>query len=190
MSDKGSIRSLLMAVTVFSLAFLIGFFAVRDNPDIGTTLMSFFNDTVASSMVEKPPFQMAGILFMNNLGACLLLFIGGAAFGSITFLILAVNGVVIGAVLETARSLKGFSFVVAAVLPHGLLEIPSFIIAGTLGFALAQAMVRELAVGSDAAGTARQLAKTFFVLVIPLIACAALVEAFITPEVIRLVVSP
>jgi stage II sporulation protein M len=189
MYDRGHLGPLIVALAVFFISVIMGVVAARASPEIGVDLMNFFSDSVASGMVQKPPLELAGILFINNLGACLLLFVGGASFGGLTFFILAINGVVIGAVLETARSMKGLSFIIAAILPHGVFEIPSFLVAGTLGFILARSMLAELQSGGDAAATALTLSRTFLLVVVPLVACAALIEAFITPEVIRLVVS-
>jgi stage II sporulation protein M len=79
-------------------------------------------------------------------------------------------------------------FVAAAILPHGIFEIPGFIIAGALGIMLSQSLVNEYYGAGDAASEARLLARHFMLLVIPLILIAAMVEAFITPQVIQLVV--
>jgi stage II sporulation protein M len=77
--------------------------------------------------------------------------------------------------------------VMAAILPHGIFEIPAFIIAGALGFTLAGGMWKELTGAGDAASTGLAVGKYFLTLVVPLVAVAALVEAFITPYILQFV---
>jgi hypothetical protein len=76
----------------------------------------------------------------------------------------------------------------AAILPHGIFEIPGFIVAGALGILLAQSLVNEYYGHGDAAVEVKKLSGTFVSLVLPLIMTAAVVEAFITPQIIQLVV--
>jgi stage II sporulation protein M len=78
-------------------------------------------------------------------------------------------------------------FVAAAILPHGIFEIPAFILSGSFGILLAQSLIAEWYNGGDAAEEARGFARLFMLYVIPLVLVAAFVEAFITPVVIHLV---
>jgi stage II sporulation protein M len=78
-------------------------------------------------------------------------------------------------------------FVAAALLPHGIFEIPAFILSGSLGILLAQSLIAEWYGSGDTADAARVFARLFLVTVLPLVTAAAIVEAFITPIVIHLV---
>jgi stage II sporulation protein M len=78
-------------------------------------------------------------------------------------------------------------FVAAAILPHGIFEIPAFIISGALGILLAQSLIAEWYGSGDAGVAAYSYARLFIVFVLPLVAIAATVEAFITPVIIHLV---
>ena len=82
-------------------------------------------------------------LFVNNLQACILLFLGGASFGILTIFIMSLNGIVIGAIMEIVHKDHTPLFVAAAILPHGIFEIPAFIISGALGILLAQSLIAE-----------------------------------------------
>ena len=73
-------------------------------------------------------------IFANNLEACILLFLGGATFGILTLVILSLNGIVIGAVTEIISKGHSAIFIAAAIVPHGIFEVPAFIIASALGF--------------------------------------------------------
>ena len=102
-------------------------------------------------------------------------------------LILSANGLLIGVVTELVRSQQGALYVVAALVPHGIFEIPAVLISGGLGFLLARALIAEWHGAADAAAEARSLARLFLRVVIPLLAVAAVVEAFITPAILSMI---
>lgn len=136
---------------------------------------------------DREPLSLAVFIFVNNLQACILLFLGGATLGLLTLFIIASNGVIIGGIMEIAREERGLLFVAAAILPHGIFEIPSFVISASLGFVLGSSLLAEWHGTGDSAATALSHARTFFLLVVPLVAIAAVIEAFITPQIIHLV---
>ena len=74
-----------------------------------------------------------------------------------------------------------------AIVPHGIFEIPAFILSGALGILLAQSLIAEWYGNGDTAMDARPFGRLFLFYVLPLVAIAAFVEAFITPVVIHLV---
>jgi stage II sporulation protein M len=154
---------------------------------VGEELMKLFEKEVAGQMDGGDPFDMGLKLFANNLQACILLFLGGASFGILTIFIMSLNGIVIGAIMEMVRKDHSALFVAAAILPHGIFEIPAFILSGALGILLAQSLTAEWYGTGDTAVNARGYARRFITYVLPLVAIAACVEAFITPVVIHLV---
>ena len=102
-------------------------------------------------------------------------------------LVIASNGLVIGAIIETVRGEKGIGFILAGILPHGVLEIPAVLVSAGLGLLLAEALGRELFRGDgDAAAEALGHGRRFVRYVVPFVALAAAVEAFITPHIIQL----
>ena len=159
---------------------------IRD-PSIGQNFLTLFKDAVVGEIAGDPAPLLFVKLFLNNLQACLLLFLGGATFGVFSLFILSTNGLVIGSIVELVREEKGFIFVAAAIIPHGIFEIPSFILSGALGVLLAKSLWDEWNGTADAAAEAAHHGIKFVMYVIPLVLLAAFVEAFITPEIIRLV---
>jgi len=90
-------------------------------------------------------------------------------------------------VIELVRERQGLLYVAAGVVPHGIFEIPSFIVSGALGFLLAGSLWNEWTGTGDASSDAGKFGRIFLLIVVPLVTIAAFVEAFITPEIIRLV---
>jgi stage II sporulation protein M len=187
MSDSVLTDALIITLLLFFTTVTVGWLGSAQNPSMGQDLMKLFEKEVAGQMSTSNPADLCVKLFANNLEACILLFLGGASFGILTIFIMSINGIVIGAVMEIVHKEHSALFVAAAILPHGIFEIPAFIISGALGILLAQSLIAEWYGGHDAAADAARYARLFIVYILPLVAIAACVEAFITPAVIHLV---
>ena len=180
-------NALVVTILLFIVAMLVGWVGTAHTPAIGEQLMEVFEKEVAGQITVGDPVDMCVKLLANNLEACIMLFLGGASFGILTLFILGLNGLVIGSVTEIVSQGHSAAFIAAALLPHGIFEIPAFIIAGALGFCMAQSLIAEWYGAGDTAEDAGKYARLFLLYVLPLISVAALVEAFITPAVIQLV---
>jgi stage II sporulation protein M len=187
MPDLAFRTAAAMAILAFLATAIAGVVAVRESPSTGRGFIQIVQEQVIGKIDARDPPSLAAFIFLNNLQACILLFLGGATLGLLTLFIIASNGVIIGGIMEIVREERGPLLVAAAVLPHGIFEVPSLIIAASLGFILGNSLLAEWRGEGDAAATARAHARTFFLLVVPLVAIAAFIEAFITPQVIHLV---
>lgn len=180
-------NAIIVIFLLFFSMITVGWVASIYNPAAGQDLVKLFEKEVAGQMDGSNPYDMCLKLFTNNLQACIMLFLGGASFGILTIFIMSLNGIVIGAIMEIVHRDHSPLFVAAALLPHGIFEIPAFIISGALGILLARSLIAELYGDGDTAADARKFARMFILYVLPLVAIAACVEAFITPVVIHLV---
>lgn len=187
MSDSPLTNAIIVVLLLFFATITVGWVGSAQNPAVGEQLMALFEKEVAGQMDGGNPYDMCVKLFFNNFQACILLFLGGASFGILTIFIMSLNGIVIGAIMELVSREHTALFVAAAIVPHGIFEIPAFIISGALGILLAQSLVAEWYSGTDSAVAAYAFARLFLVVVLPLVAIAACVEAFITPVIIHLV---
>jgi stage II sporulation protein M len=184
------VKTALIAALLFAVTFILGWTACTENPAIGEKVLIVFKDHVASEFLGENPPVVAVKLFLNNLEVCILLFLGGASAGIVTLLILGLNGLAVGIITEFIGRTKSLNFMFAAILPHGIFEIPSFLLSAALGIIFAQTLLYEWygEPDIDTGNVVRQLARILVLVVVPLVAIAALVEAFITPEIIKMVV--
>ncbi|NLB00792.1 MAG: stage II sporulation protein M [Methanomicrobiales archaeon] len=187
MSEVSLARSTIFAAVFFAIAIGIGVVTVAHDPEIGAQAATLFREQVAGQLLSDSPAVLAGKIFLNNLTTCLILTLGGASLGVVTMLILSVNGLLIGMLTELVRQQQGLVFIAAALIPHGIFEIPAFLIAGGLGLLLGKELIAEWYGVSDAAAEARPLARRFLRVVVPLLAVAAVVEAFITPAILGII---
>jgi stage II sporulation protein M len=187
MSDSPLTNAIIVMLLLFFATITVGWVGSAGNPSVGQELIKLFEKEVAGQMDGTDSVDMCLKLFANNLQACILLFLGGASFGILTIFIMSLNGIVIGAIMEIVSKDHTALFVAAAILPHGIFEIPAFILSGALGILLAQSLIAEWYGGDDTAVDARRFSRLFVLYVLPLVAIAAFVEAFITPVIIHLV---
>jgi stage II sporulation protein M len=187
MSDSPLTNAIIITLLLFFATITVGWVGTIQNPQIGEDLMKLFEKEVAGQITGKETPEIFVRIFINNLEACVLLLLGGASFGILTLFVLSLNGILIGSVMEIVHQNHSPVFVAAAILPHGIFEIPAFILSGALGILLAQALIAEWYHGGDAAREAAGFARLFILYVIPLVVIAAFVEAFITPIIIHLV---
>jgi stage II sporulation protein M len=187
MSNSAFTNAVIVTLLLFFTTIMVGWIGAALNPSVGQDLLKLFQKEVAGQMDGTDQYDMCLKLFANNLQACILLFLGGATFGILTIFIMSLNGIVIGAIMELVHKDHTPLFVAAAILPHGMFEIPAFIISGALGILLAQSLIAEWYGSGDTAIAAYSYARLFLAVVLPLVAIAATVEAFITPVIIHLV---
>jgi len=180
-------RYVVITIIIFTAALAAGITVTLSSPETGQQMLDLLKEAIFGEVIDKTPAELALTLFLNNLQACTFMFLGGASLGLLTAFIIMTNGVVIGSVMELVREQQGSLYVLAALLPHGIFEIPAFVISGTLGFLLARALFMEAKGIGDAGEMALGMGRTFLSVVIPLVAVAAVTEAFITPEILNLV---
>ena len=178
---------LIYSALILFAGFAGGFLLSIYDPTFGESLLKIFQDMIANEIIGDTPPIMALTLFLNNLEACLVIFVGGALFGIIPVAILFFNGVVIGAILEIARKEAGDLVLLASIVPHGIFEIPAVIVSGALGLMLGRAVTDEFYGKGEAADMAYHYGRIFVRYIIPFVAIAACIEGFITPAILQMV---
>jgi len=186
MSERTELRAFFLATATFLIATVLGGVAVAENPAVGEEIISIITDQIFTQLMSDNPAIITLNIFINNLQASAILFLGGVSFGLVTLLILSLNGFIIGIVAEMIRQEQGLVFFLAGVLPHGIFEIPAIILAGSYGILLGVEVWKELSGGGDAVAAAGTYGRKFLLLVLPLLAVAACIEGFITPEILNL----
>ncbi len=193
MSETGAVargdllRNALAVTAILAFSIAIGYGITAANEAAASELIDFIQKNLFSDLIGEDPFTIFLKIFLNNLEACVLLFLGGASFGLFTLFIISINGALIGVVIGWAARERGSLFILAALLPHGILEIPGFVVAGALGLSLGHALWMELRGLGDASGVMKAHSITFFTRVVPLLVFAAFIESFITPYVVHLI---
>jgi len=100
---------------------------------------------------------------------------------------LVFNGFILGVVEDLVQNLTLF---LAAILPHGIIELPAFIISGSAGLKLGFEFLKALKKGSPGSNPDlhNALRRTIYIILglVPLFLVAGIIEAFITPQIMHL----
>jgi stage II sporulation protein M len=124
-------------------------------------------------------------LAVNNLVAMVVMLLGAVSLGLMTLFALLLNGLVIGAVLGLALQTLDPLVVLALLVPHGILEIPAFLIASAVGLRFARLTVRYVRGLETDLVTRRDLREAGWLVAVAalLIVVAAYIEANVTVAV-------
>ncbi len=123
-------------------------------------------------------------LAVNNLVAMFVMLLGAVSLGLMTLFALLLNGLLIGAVVGIAVQTLEPLVVLALLVPHGILEIPAFLIASAVGLRFARLTVRYVRGLESDLVTRQDLREAGWLVAVAalLIVVAAYIEANITIE--------
>jgi len=187
MSDLTLFKSAVIVASIMSIAMIIGASGLH-NGNGGDELLQSFIEQVKDRYSDISPFQMATEIFVNNIIVGIILFLGGVTLAFVTCAVVFVNGWMIGAFYNISYGQVSLREFLVAVVPHGVFELPAFVISGALGLMLAGGIWQEMKGGADAADYAVLLGRKFVLVVLPLLLIAAIVEAFITPQILNVMI--
>ncbi len=131
-------------------------------------------------------------IFINNVRSLgLASILAFFSFGTIALILLLVPVGIIGFVAAQASKFgtDPVTFLIAFVLPHGIIELPAAIIATGMALRLGASIIAPppgVSVGENVIHAFADLVKLFVFVVVPLLLIAAWVEATITPQVVLL----
>ncbi|NTU82446.1 MAG: ABC transporter permease subunit [Chloroflexales bacterium] len=146
----------------------------------------------------EPSIFLAAGIFLNNLRISILSNLFSAvSFGLFAFMVPAVAFGQVGFIASrlVARggswlelgALSPLQFVLAYVLPHGLVELPAFVLSAALGLRIGAALMappRGFTAGQNLLWALATFTKVWMLVLVPLIALSALIEGLVTPRVI------
>lgn len=132
------------------------------------------------------PFLAVDISF-HNWQVSLATALSGLALMAPTLVTMSFNGFILGVVGSLVPNMKMF---LAAILPHGIVELPSFILSGSVGSSLAYKFMKALMRGESStdAEVHRAVRQSIYIILglTPFFILAGIIEAFITPFIMRL----
>lgn len=121
------------------------------------------------------------VIFLNNALKALLAIILGFLFGIVPLVFAAGNGYLLGLLISLSHSRMGLGDIAMRILPHGIIEIPTFLAAGGFGLWLGVKFLGKIRRGTAFRPFLAAALHWFIRCLVPLILLAALVETFITP---------
>jgi len=175
-----------LSVFLFALTAIMGYFAAEFDPQIASNWMKELE--MLRWIMDQPPILIMIIIFLKNLLASAMAMLLGLGFGLVPLLVVTSNGFLLGIVAYGAVQKVGILYLLAGILPHGIIELPIVLLSIAIGFRLghllALTILREK---EDLSGETRTAVHFLVRWVAPLLLLAAAIETFITPLVISVV---
>jgi uncharacterized membrane protein SpoIIM required for sporulation len=186
-AERPGILGLAALATVLP-CILAGLWALHD-PGAALGLVPGKFQPAAHVHVHKLPFgataqaTLASSIFTNNIQVTFLAFGGGLLLGAGSLAVLAYNAAILGALGGVTLDAGNFSVFVRYIVPHGILELSCFIVAGAAGLRLGWALIDAgtLPRGESLRRAARP-AVGMILGTAPCLIVAGLTEGFITPR--------
>ncbi|MBE0521198.1 MAG: stage II sporulation protein M [Candidatus Methanoperedenaceae archaeon] len=182
-----SLRKYIFAITaVFIISVVIGVFASIRDPESSLKYFEAFGESFGW-IKDLDPLAIMMIIFLNNALKSLVALVLGIGLGIIPVVFISVNGIMLGMIADLVFREMGAAFVLAALLPHGIIEIPMILLSAGIGLRLGHIMYLSLkGERTDLKNELKQGIGFFMRRIVPLLLLAAVIETFITPLVISL----
>ncbi|MFH0818429.1 MAG: stage II sporulation protein M [Patescibacteria group bacterium] len=177
-------KKILIAIsTLFIVGIILGCFLPTD---IKLTIINAIGEKFSTIIDNADSTLVLGVrIFINNLIVTLILFLTGIIL--LPAVVVFVNGIIIGVTLNFAYHLSLVSpgtFITSLIvlIPHGIFEIPAFLLSAVLGFCL----IIKLIGGSRVLSSEKRrvawitFGRCFLAVVIPLLIVAAFMEATVS----------
>jgi len=193
-------RTIAVAFLTFAIPAAAGFLLLKERPALAEELLPAVMLERADAGLERQRagrgyFEaesdarplMASSIMTNNIGVAFNCFAGGIFAGVGSLVLLAFNGLAIGAISSHFANLGLFGYLWTFIIGHGVLELFAIWVAGAAGFLLGRAVLApgDLPRG-EALVLAGQLAARMVGGVIVLLVLAGLIEGFVSASTMAL----
>ena len=175
------------AAAFFTAGLLLGTYIARALPESAGVVQDSAIAFV-EGFAEMTPAQLFLFIFLNNAVKTFVFMLLGIVFGIVPALFLFLNGAVIGVVVALLFTELGGVLIAAALIPHGIIEIPAVLAGSAIGLLLGTRVFQKLRDRDIVLLPHFKRSIQFFTIVlIPLFLLAAAIEVVITPSVVRFV---
>ncbi len=175
------VPDMAVAVALFCSSLVAGLLLKSDYTEL---LMGDFSQ-LAEQLSGFGAGGLLVIIFLNNALKALAAVIFGLFLGLPSALFLVFNGFILGIIAATLSADYGQAFVLSALIPHGIIEIPAVIFATSLGLRIGRESFSWLTRRQSTIKAVLSNALYYYVyLVLPSLAISSVIEVFITPIVI------
>ena len=181
---------LIIITSLFAVSVLAGYLAGHFNPDIVEQMMGQFEESYGWIADESPMVIMLFIFANNTLNSFIAMLLG-VVFGLWPILFILINGFFVGVVVfDVAREI-GVLVILAALIPHGIIELPMIFLSAAIGLRLGYLTFLKIFKKMEISIQQElfQAVRFFIKLIVPLLFIAALIETFVTTAILYILMS-
>lgn len=181
-----SIKPYVTAVSLIFFFFAVfGYISARQSPEESSQTVKDLASAFGF-LKDLNPVLIFLFIFLNNSIKAFLVMLSGFLFGVLPVIFMVSNGYILGVVAAVAQMSSGAERVVLGLLPHGIFELPAVFIASGYGLWLGRKFYRLIRYREPFRQSLKWSLSRFIKIVVPLLLIAALIETFITSEIIKL----
>lgn len=173
-------KYIIFSSCFFAFSTLTGYFFAHSNPVWAQESMNKIIEEF-HSLIHPNSFIQFLIIFSHNAFASFLVIALFFTFGTAALFSIFSNGMMLGLVLNIYIKSAGLFSVIALLLPHGIIELPTFFFSSALGLWIGFKFAKSLSPRYTFKESFVVAIKLYFFLIIPLLFVAAIIETFVTP---------
>ena len=175
-----------ITVLIFLATSVMGYFAAAADSALAANWMNELE--MFKWILSLNPLLIMLAIFLKNFLACAMSVLLGLGFGLVPLLVLTSNGFMIGVVSYSIIHKQGLLYLMAGIVPHGIIELPTILLGISLGFRLGYLLALTILGEKVDLAFETRIAVHFLVRwFLPLLFLAAAIETFITPLIISVV---
>lgn len=179
------------AAIAFLILVLLAFLACTISPDLRNTIVSQIMQLFSMKELMTDTGRISFLaLFANNLQACIFTMLYGLLpYIKLPALALGMNAGILGVLLSLSLAEGNVLLFFVGILPHGVFELPALILAFSMGLYVCGQMTRRCKKDKNALSFTANLvliSRLLFLILVPLLVIAAMVEAWVTPALLLL----
>lgn len=177
---------LLISTALFFASLVMGYSYAFLYPERAQGLFEALQRMIAQRIPDPGALSMAYAIFMNNLLASFIVMSGGLGLGVLSVTGIMFNGVILGMVVYVVKSQS--ILLLFSILPHGIIELPIFLISAAIGLRLGQEVLNKLRRKGEPS-IKKELKDGlifYFRWMVPLLLLAAFIEATISLRIAQI----
>ena len=169
-----SLRKYIAAAAgIFFISLVAGLAVASEIPGVSQNYLEMFKQSLEWIKTLDPCLIML-VIFSNNALKAFAAVILGIGLGIVPLFFVAANGAILGMFTGIVSRQQGTLFVIAAILPHGIIEIPMLLLSVGIGFRLGYMMYQSLkGISVDIKQEFKQGVMFFIKRIVPLLFVAA-----------------
>jgi stage II sporulation protein M len=184
--QKVLIRNLILATGIFFISLVLGKLIGQNT--VEELLRQFGAVLEPMTSLGKLSIVLVLLIFINNAIKALGIIFLGILLGLPPIFFISLNGFIVGGLGSALALAKGWTYVIASFVPHGVIEIPVILLATALGLTVGMESLKWLARReSRVKSQLSDFLKVYVRWILPGLAVAAIIEGFVTPLLVGLV---
>ncbi|MBS7637707.1 stage II sporulation protein M [Candidatus Bathyarchaeota archaeon] len=184
--DTEYVRSLKGPFAICSLLFI---FSLASGFYLGESMPGGLLEELIQPFPELKGMSLPSIflfILANNVLKSLVWMVLGILFGIPPLIFTAFNGFFLGWFSYSISRERGIMFTLAALVPHGVVEIPAILLSMAAGLGIGYQFINRLRGRGRVGAEVKGALKLFVRRIVPLLLLAALIEVLFTPLVVYL----